>query len=77
MPAAQINPGEARVTDTRLTFNTLPSCGIAHPNRHLRALKHDHPGSRSEYKKLFAAWKDADKDLSLLKQARAECARLK
>jgi DNA-binding winged helix-turn-helix (wHTH) protein/thioredoxin-like negative regulator of GroEL len=41
------------------------------------ALKHDSSGSRSEYEKLFAAWKDADKDLLLLEQARSEYARLK
>jgi DNA-binding winged helix-turn-helix (wHTH) protein/Flp pilus assembly protein TadD len=41
------------------------------------ALKRDNSGSRGEYEKFFAAWKDADKDLLLLKQSRAEYARLK
>jgi DNA-binding winged helix-turn-helix (wHTH) protein/tetratricopeptide (TPR) repeat protein len=41
------------------------------------ALKNDKDGSRGEYKKFFAAWKNADADVPILQQARAEYARLK
>jgi len=34
------------------------------------------PESRAEYEQFFAAWKDADQDLLILKQARAEYAKL-
>jgi DNA-binding winged helix-turn-helix (wHTH) protein/tetratricopeptide (TPR) repeat protein len=34
------------------------------------------PESRAEYERFFAAWKDADQDLPILKQARAEYAKL-
>ena len=34
------------------------------------------PESRAEYEHFFAAWKDADQDLPILKQARAEYAKL-
>jgi len=40
------------------------------------ALAGDKPGARSAYQDLFAIWKDADPDLPLLKQAKAEYARL-
>ena len=75
---------DAAATDYRLILDN-PGLDPIWPNStlsHLRlarvlALKHDDPSSRSEYEELFAAWKDADKDLLLLKQARAEYARLK
>ena len=41
------------------------------------ALKHDNAGSRAEYEKFFDAWKDADADAPLLRQARAEYSHLK
>ncbi len=40
------------------------------------ALAGDKPGARSAYQDLFAIWKDADPDLPLLKQAKAEYAQL-
>jgi len=41
------------------------------------ALENNNSASRAEYEKFFDAWKDADTDLSVLKQARVEYARLK
>jgi DNA-binding winged helix-turn-helix (wHTH) protein/tetratricopeptide (TPR) repeat protein len=38
--------------------------------------QNDVPNSRAEYERLFAAWKDADQDLPVLKQAHAEYAKL-
>jgi len=40
------------------------------------ALEGDTAASRSEYEKFFAWWKDADPDIPILKQAKAEYARL-
>ena len=40
------------------------------------ALAGDTSGARSAYQDLFAIWKDADADLPLLKQAKAEYAKL-
>jgi hypothetical protein len=53
-----------------------------YPLAHLRlarvlAQQYDQSSSRGEYEKFFDAWKNADKDLPILKQARAEYARLK
>ena len=41
------------------------------------ALQNNNSASRSEYEKFFDAWKDADTDLPVLKQARVEYIRLK
>jgi len=40
------------------------------------ATQHDSAGARTAYQDLFAIWKDADQDLPLLKQAKAEYAKL-
>jgi hypothetical protein len=42
-----------------------------------RALSGDIPGARTAYQDFFTAWKDADGDLPVLIQARAEFAKLK
>src|SRR5580658_4951864 len=42
-----------------------------------RALSGDSAGARTAYQDFFALWKDADSDVPVLKQARAEYARLK
>jgi DNA-binding winged helix-turn-helix (wHTH) protein/tetratricopeptide (TPR) repeat protein len=52
-----------------------------YPLAHLgtaRAFAHENkiPESRAEYERFFAAWKDADQDLPILKQAHAEYAKL-
>jgi DNA-binding winged helix-turn-helix (wHTH) protein/tetratricopeptide (TPR) repeat protein len=41
------------------------------------ALQNNNSASRSEYEKFFDAWKDADTDVHILKQARIEYSRLK
>jgi eukaryotic-like serine/threonine-protein kinase len=40
------------------------------------AAQHDNPSARTEYQNFFALWKDADPDIPVLKQARAEYAKL-
>jgi hypothetical protein len=40
------------------------------------AMAGDTSGARSAYQDLFAVWKDADPELPLLKQAKAEYAKL-
>jgi hypothetical protein len=40
------------------------------------AMAGDAAGARSAYQDLFAVWKDADPELPLLKQAKAEYAKL-
>ena len=40
------------------------------------ALQHDFQKSRTAYQDFFALWKDADPDLPILKQAKAEYAKL-
>lgn len=41
-----------------------------------RVLEGDQPGARTAYQDFFAAWKNADTDIPVLKQARAEYAKL-
>jgi hypothetical protein len=41
-----------------------------------RALSGDATGARSAYQDFFAIWKDADPDISILKEAKAEYAKL-
>ncbi len=40
------------------------------------ALQGDKTGSRREYEEFFALWKDADTDIPILTQAKAEYAKL-
>ncbi len=42
-----------------------------------RALSRDAAGARTAYQDFFALWKDADSEIPILKQARAEYAKLK
>ena len=41
-----------------------------------RLLSGDTSNARSAYKNFLALWKDADQDISILKQAKAECGKL-
>ncbi len=52
---------------------SLASLGLARA----RALTGDTAGSRKAYEDVLARWKDADPDVPAVKQANAECARLK
>jgi tetratricopeptide (TPR) repeat protein len=54
------------------TDYTLSHLGLAR----VLALKNDKAGSRGEYEKFFAAWKDADSDQPLLQTAKSEFAKL-
>jgi eukaryotic-like serine/threonine-protein kinase len=63
------NPG---LEDPMRPWTVLAHLGLAHA----LALEGNKPGSKSEYEKFFALWKDADSDLSLLQQARGEYAQL-
>jgi DNA-binding winged helix-turn-helix (wHTH) protein len=54
------------------TNYTLSHLGLAR----VLALKNDKAGSRGEYEKFFAAWKDADSDLPLLQAVKSEFAKL-
>jgi serine/threonine protein kinase/tetratricopeptide (TPR) repeat protein len=60
---------------------TIQAVSLSHPLSQLHlaralALTGDTAGARTAYQDLFAQWKDADPDLPLLKQAKAEYARL-
>jgi len=66
-----------KVVDRRSIFPVSPLHSISRLGlaRSL-ALAGDTAGARSAYQDLFAVWKDADPDLPLLKQAKAEYERL-
>jgi serine/threonine protein kinase/tetratricopeptide (TPR) repeat protein len=54
-----------------------PLMSLAHLGMgHAYALQRDFPKSRSAYQDFFALWKDADPDIPILKQAKAEYAKL-
>jgi hypothetical protein len=40
------------------------------------AAQHDAAGARTAYQDFFASWKDADPDIPILKEAKAEYAKL-
>ncbi len=54
------------------TFYPLSRLGLARA----KVLAGDAPGARTAYQDFFAAWKDADADLPILKEAKAEYAKL-
>ena len=41
------------------------------------ALQGDAPKARTPYPDFFALWKDADPDIPILREAKAECAKVK
>ncbi len=56
---------------------TLPACSLAHLQLgRARALSGDNAGARTAYQDFFALWKDADPDVPVLKEAKAEYAKL-
>jgi eukaryotic-like serine/threonine-protein kinase len=56
---------------------TLPACSLAHLQLgRARALSGDNAGARTAYQDFFALWKDADPDVPILKEAKAEYAKL-
>ena len=75
----------------RVPASVVTCTGLSHPGvivnfplsalSHLglarsRALSGDSTGARTAYQDFFALWKDADPDIPILKQARAEYAKL-
>ncbi len=56
---------------------TMPVCSLAHLQLgRARAVSGDNPGARTAYQDFLALWKDADPDVPILKEAKAECAKL-
>ncbi len=56
---------------------TLVACSLAHLGLgRARALSGDNAGARTAYQDFFALWKDADPDVPILKEAKAEYAKL-
>jgi eukaryotic-like serine/threonine-protein kinase len=65
-----------------LAHRTLAPLSLAHPLSQLglaraRVLAGDTAGARSTYQDFLALWKDADPDIPILQQAKAEYAKLK
>jgi eukaryotic-like serine/threonine-protein kinase len=75
-------PGEAaqefqRVVDLRNTSMSFALVSLAHLNlARAYAMAGDTAKSRIEYQNCFAMWKDADPDIPVLKEAKAEYAKL-
>jgi eukaryotic-like serine/threonine-protein kinase len=66
-----------KILDHRGVCQTLPACALAHLQLgRARALAGDNPGARAAYQDFFALWKDADPDIPILKEAKAEYAKL-
>jgi hypothetical protein len=66
-----------KILDRPGVCQTLPQCRLA--QLHLaraQALSGDVASSRTSYQNFFGAWKDADPDVPILKQAKAEYAKL-
>jgi hypothetical protein len=55
----------------------LPLCPLSHLQLgRARVLSGDDAGARTAYQDFFALWKDADPDVPILKEAKAEYAKL-
>jgi serine/threonine protein kinase len=66
-----------KILDHRGICQTLPACALSHLQLgRARALAGDNPGARGAYQDFFALWKDADPDIPVLKDAKAEYAKL-
>ncbi len=56
---------------------TMPTCALSHLQLgRARALSGDNIGARAAYQDFLALWKDADPDVPILKEAKAEYAKL-
>ena len=56
---------------------TAPECVLAHLQLgRARVLAGDNAGARTAYQDFLALWKDADPDVPILKEAKAEYAKL-
>ena len=58
-------------------MNVCPLVSLAHLGlARARALSGDTAGARTAYQDFFALWKDADPEIPILKEAKAEYAKL-
>jgi hypothetical protein len=65
-----------RILDHRGVCMTAPYCVIAHLQLGRAAPSGDNAGARTAYQDFLALWKDADPDVPILKEAKAEYAKL-
>jgi serine/threonine protein kinase/tetratricopeptide (TPR) repeat protein len=66
-----------KILDHRGVCLTAPECSVAHLQLgRARILSGDNAGARTAYQDFLALWKDADPDVPLLKEAKAEYAKL-
>jgi eukaryotic-like serine/threonine-protein kinase len=66
-----------KILDHRGVCQTAPECSLAHLGLgRARALSGDNAGARTTYQDFFALWRDADPDVPILKEAKAEYAKL-
>jgi len=66
-----------KILDHRGICQTSPFCSLSHLQLgRARALSGDNAGARTAYQDFFALWKDADPDVPILKEAKAEYAKL-
>ena len=66
-----------KILDHRGLMNVCPLMSLAHLGlARARALSADSAGARTAYQDFFTLWKDADPDIPILKEAKAEYAKL-
>jgi len=66
-----------KVLDHPGICQTAPECSLSHLQLgRARAISGDKAGARTAYQDFFALWKDADPDVPILKEAKAEYAKL-
>jgi len=67
-----------KILDHRGICTTAPECSLSHLGLgRARAISGDNAGARTAYQDFFALWKDADTDVPILKEAKAEYEKLK
>jgi tetratricopeptide (TPR) repeat protein len=66
-----------KILDHRGICGTAAECSLSHLQLgRARAMSRDDAGARTAYQDFFALWKDADPDVPVLKEAKAEYAKL-
>jgi tetratricopeptide (TPR) repeat protein len=66
-----------KILDHRGVCQTSPECSLSHLQLgRARAISGDNAGARTAYQDFLALWKDADPDVPILKEAKAEYAKL-
>src|SRR5713226_8645375 len=66
-----------KILHHRGVCQTSPACSLSHLQlARARAISGDGAGARTAYQDFFALWKDADPDIPILKEAKAEYAKL-